>query len=378
MSHFLEFCRAREAWLIEAIERLACSESPSFDKAAVDRCGHELVGCLTELGARVETVARSTVGDIVVADFGGGPRQLLLLGHCDTVWPVGTLAEMPVTRRDGRLFGPGVFDMKAGLAIAMLAACATAQRGLVEQTRLRLLITTDEEIGSGASRSLIEREARASLAVLVFEPSLSGGALKTRRKGVGEFVIDVQGVAAHAGVDPGAGVSAVSELAHQVIAAQRLADPARGTTLNVGIIEGGSRVNVVAEHARAVVDVRVTTAAEAERMSRALAGLTPTLAGARVTVRGGFNRPPMERGPHIAALVATASEAASELGLTLTEGSTGGASDGNFTAALGIPTLDGLGALGGGAHARHEHVVLDALVPRAALAAGLIARVVRA
>jgi glutamate carboxypeptidase len=378
MSGLLEFCRAREDWLIEAIEQLASKESPSLDKAAADRCGRQLVDQLRQLGADVGLVAQQAVGDVVIADFGTGSRQVLLLGHYDTVWPVGTLAQMPVERRDGRVFGPGVLDMKAGLGIAMLAACAAVQCGASRDTRLRLLITSDEEIGSGASRALVEREARGSIAVLVLEPSLPGGALKTGRKGVGEFVIETTGVAAHAGVDPGAGASAILELAHQILAVQRLADPSCGTTVNVGVIDGGTRVNVVAERARAVVDVRVTTAAEAERMSRALAGLVASISGTTVSVRGGFNRPPMERGPHIAAIFATASEAASELGLTLTEGSTGGASDGNFTAALGIPTLDGLGAVGEGPHARHEHVVLDALVPRAALVASVIERLARA
>ncbi|MPZ17029.1 MAG: M20/M25/M40 family metallo-hydrolase [Luteitalea sp.] len=378
MICLLEHCRAREEWLIATIEDLARNESPSVDKGAADRCGRQLVAHLRSLGAHVDIVAQETVGDIVMADFGAGSRQVLLLGHYDTVWPVGTLARMPVDRSDGRLFGPGVLDMKAGLGIAMLAACAVVQCGAASGTRLRLLITSDEEIGSDASRALVEREARESIAVLVLEPSLSGGGLKTSRKGVGEFVIEVAGVAAHAGVDPGAGASAITELAHQILSVQRLADPSRGTTVNVGVIDGGTRANVVAERARAIVDVRVTTAAEAERMSRALAELAAFVPGTSVTVSGGLNRPPMERGPHIAELFATALEAASELGLTLTEGSTGGASDGNFTAALGVPTLDGIGAVGEGPHARHEHVILDALVPRAALVAGVIARVVGA
>ncbi|MGH9162142.1 MAG: M20 family metallopeptidase, partial [Vicinamibacteraceae bacterium] len=378
MACLSEFCCARTEWLIETIEQLASIESPSIDKTAADCCARQLVTQLRQLGADVNTIAQQAVGDIVIGDFGTGARQVLLLGHYDTVWPIGTLKHMPVERREGRLFGPGVLDMKAGLGIAMLAASAAVQCGAAPETRLRLLITSDEEIGSGASRALIEREARESVAVLVLEPSLPGGALKTSRNGVGEFVIEVAGVAAHAGVDPNAGASAITELAHQILSLQRLADPSCGTTINVGVIEGGTRVNVVAERARAVVDVRVTTLAEAERVSRVLAGLVGSVPGTTITVRGGFNRPPMERGPHIAEIFATASDAASELGIDLTEGSTGGASDGNFTAALGVPTLDGLGAVGEGPHARHEHVIVDRLVPRAALVAAVIARVAHA
>ncbi len=277
---------------------------------------------------------------------------------------------MPVEIREGRLHGPGTFDMKAGLVIAMLAA--RLARPHLHGLRLRFLFTTDEEIGSETSRAIIEEEARASAAVLVFEPSLPGGVLKTARKGVGTFYVEAHGVSAHAGIAPQDGASAITELSRQILALQALQAPERGTTINTGLIAGGSRSNVVAEHATAEIDVRVSDATEQARIEQAFAAITPQDPRVRLAWRGGFERPPLERGPHVQRLFDLARAAGEAMGLDVREGATGGASDGNFTAALGVPTLDGLGATGDGAHARHEHVDIASLPDRVALAAAIL------
>ena len=250
-------------------------------------------------------------------------------------------------------------------------------RGALDGTQIVMLWTTDEEIGSTTSRALIEAEAAKSDAVLVFEPSLPGGALKTSRKGVGQFEMVARGVSAHAGLDPGKGVSAVRELARQILAIDDLQDPANGVTLTVGIVSGGTRANVVPAEARATIDARATTRADADRVQRAMRSLTPQIAGATLAITGGFDRPPLERTAAIAGLFTHAKAVAADIGIVLEEGSAGGGSDGNFTAALGVPTLDGFGAIGDGAHAIHEHVEIDALVPRAATIAGVLDRLVR-
>jgi glutamate carboxypeptidase len=368
------FCESQREWLLDTIRALVRLESPSDDKAAVDRCGAELERRLRDIGGRVERVARDERGDHLRAQFGGGARQVLLLGHFDTVWPVGQLERMPLVERDGCLFGPGVFDMKSGIAVAMLAARALAQQTASGPVSLVMLWTTDEEVGSGTSRALIEAEARRSDAVLVLEPSLPGGAAKTSRKGCGEFELVVHGIAAHAGLDPGKGASAIVELAHQVAEVAALQDLSRGVSTNVGLIAGGSRANVVAAQARATIDVRVPSMDEAARVEAALRALTPKLAGTRLELTGGIDRPPLERNAGVVRLYNEARQVAADLGRSLPEGGAGGGSDGNFTAALGVPTLDGLGPSGDGAHALHEHVVLSDLTWRAALVAGLVAR----
>jgi glutamate carboxypeptidase len=371
---FLDYCAGQRDWLLDFIEALVAIESPSDDPIAVNRCGAELASRLTALGATVTRVASTTAGDHLRASFGQGPRQILLLGHFDTVWPTGQLKTMPLKRENGRLYGPGIFDMKAGIALATLATRAVMAEGGLGQCQVVMLWTTDEEIGSTTSRALIEAEAKRSAAVLVFEPSLPGGGLKTSRKGVGQFEMCVRGVSAHAGLDPGKGISAVRELARQIIAIDDLQDPASGVTVTVGVIEGGTRANVVPAEARAIIDARAVTRADADRVERTMKALVPQIAGAQLTVTGGFDRPPLERTAAVAGLFAEAQAVARDLGLTLEEGSAGGGSDGNFTAALGVPTLDGFGAVGDGAHALHEHVEIEALVPRAAVIAGLIAR----
>jgi glutamate carboxypeptidase len=377
-SRILDYCRSQQDWLIDFIEALVAIESPSDDPAAVNRCGAELASRLDGLGAAITRVSPSTAGDHLRASFGQGPRQILLLGHFDTVWPIGQLRRMPLKREAGKLHGPGVFDMKAGIGLATLATRAHLAHGNSGDARIVMLWTTDEEIGSTTSRALIEAEAQQSDAVLVFEPSLPGGALKTSRKGVGQFELIVRGISAHAGLDPGKGVSAIHELARQVLAIEKLQNLDRGMSLNVGIVSGGSRANVVAEEARATIDARAVTLADANEIDRVIKSLAPQLAGATVSATGGFDRPPLERSDAVVGLLGVARSAAEELGLSLEEGAAGGGSDGNFTAALGVPTLDGLGAVGDGAHALHEHVVIDALAPRAALIAGLIERLTRA
>jgi glutamate carboxypeptidase len=298
---------------------------------------------------------------------------VLLLGHFDTVWPVGTIEKMPLRTGDGRLHGPGTFDMKAGIAIAIAAIDALRASGLPHPP-VHMLWTTDEEIGSGTSRGLIEDHASRARAVLVLEPALPGGGLKTARKGCGEFTVTVRGIAAHAGLDPGKGASAIHELAGQIAAIERLQDLPNGISVNVGVISGGSRPNVVAEDARAIVDVRAPTLESAQRVEAAIRALHPARNGTRLTVEGGFDRPPMERTAGVARLFGIAADVAASLGGELREGSAGGGSDGNFTAALGVPTLDGLGAVGDGAHASHEHIDLETLPFRVALVAGILAR----
>ena len=369
----VEYCHGREGWLIDTIETLVRLESPTDDKAAVDRCGAELATRLTAIGGDVTTILAATAGNHLRAAFGDGPTQILLLGHFDTVWPVGQLHSMPLARDGDRLHGPGIFDMKAGISMAMLATEALFAHAERDRHRVVMLWTTDEETGSETSRALVETEARRSRAVLVLEPSLPGGALKTSRKGCGDYEIVIHGVPAHAGVDPGKGVSAIRELARQSLSIEALQDLARGVSVNVGLVSGGSRPNVVAPRASAHVDVRAPTMAEADRIDRAFRSLTPQLPGARLEVRGGFSRPPMERAA-AAQLFEMAREVAATLGQDLHEGSTGGGSDGNFCAALGVPTLDGVGAIGDGAHALHEHVLVSSLLPRAALIAALLGR----
>jgi len=369
-----EYCRAERGWLLDTVEALVRLESPTKDKSAVDRCGAELASRLEAIGGRVTRLPRTERGDHLLAEFGCGDSQLLVLGHFDTVWPVGQLERMPLVRRDGRLHGPGIFDMKAGIATAMLATRALLESGVQLGRRIVMLWTTDEEIGSGTSRSVIEDEARRSAAVLVLEPSLPGGAVKTARKGVGAYEVIVKGVSAHAGIEPQKGASAVHELAQQILRIDALQDLARGVSVNVVQVTGGRLTNVIPDEARAIVDVRAPSAAGAAALADAFARLQPFDPRTTVTARGGFDRPPLERTEAVGRLYNQARTIARELGGELEEGSTGGGSDGNFTAALGIPTLDGLGPVGDGAHALHEHVEIEPLPDRAALVAGLLAR----
>jgi glutamate carboxypeptidase len=372
MKQLLTFCESERGWLRETLEGLVTLESPTLNKAAVDRCGASVARRLADVGGRVREVQGTTAGNHLVAEFDGQGPRVLLLGHFDTVWPVGQLATMPIVERDGRLFGPGTFDMKGGIAIGLLAVRALSSVAFERQPRVAFLLTSDEETGSQTSRALIENEARQSDAVLVLEPSLPGGALKTSRKGCGQYSIAVSGAAAHAGIEPEKGANAILELCDQLLDIDRAQDPGAGTTLTVCLATGGTRANVVPAHAAATIDARVSSAAETDRVGRLMTGLLPRRRGTKVEVGGGFDRPPFERTPAVARLFALARSVGGEMGLDVAEGATGGASDGNITASLGVATLDGLGAVGDGAHAAHEHVVIDALPARAALVAGLM------
>jgi glutamate carboxypeptidase len=377
-SALLEFCKCEQAWALETLDTLVCLESPSDDKPAVDRCGQELQRRLAAMHAEMTRIRQSGVGDHIRASFGReASPQVLILAHFDTVWPVGTLRTMPLRREGPRLYGPGVYDMKAGIVIALLAIRALGAAVPALMPHVVLLLTTDEETGSTTSRPLIEQEARLSEAVLVLEPSMGdAGALKTARKGCATFEVRVRGVAAHAG-EPHRGVSAVLELAEQLLAIERL-QVGEGVSITACMTGGGARANVVPEDAWALLDVRVPTLGDAGRVERALRALEPRRAGTRLTVSGGLDRPPLERTPGVVRLFEMARAAAAEIGVDLREGRSGGVSDGNFTAALGVPTLDGLGAVGGGAHAATEYVEIDQVAPRAAVVAGLLARLGRA
>jgi glutamate carboxypeptidase len=357
--------------MIADIEQLVRCESPSDDLDAVARSA-ELVAALGTrlLGAEPERIVLA--GRTHLRWRFGARARVLVLGHHDTVWPHGSLATHPFEVRDGVLRGPGCFDMKAGVVMAFHALAA-----LPDPDGVTLLVTGDEELGSPSSRSLIEDEARGCAAALVLEASADGGALKTERKGVSLYEVAIEGRAAHAGLEPERGVSATIEAAYQVLAVAELGDAAAGTTVTPTRIEAGTTTNTVAAHGRFAVDVRVRSAAEQERVDKAMHALTPRLAEARIVVTGGPNRPPLAADAS-ADLYARAVAVADRLGVgPLRQAAVGGASDGNFTAGVGTPTLDGLGAVGGGAHADHEHVRLDELPRRTALLRELVADLLR-
>jgi len=362
----------RQEEMVSFLAHLVELESPSVDKAAVDRLGDFLACRLERAGFHVRVVGQKEHGNHIVATWQQEEPSLLMLCHMDTVWPVGEVKRRPFRVEGNRAYGPGVFDMKGGIVQAIFALEAARRRGLCSST-VKILFNSDEEIGSPSSRSLIEDLARSAKAVLVLEPSVPPqGALKTFRKGVGMFRIKVVGRAAHAGADPDKGVNAIEELARQIIKLHRLTDPETGTTVNVGVVRGGSRSNVVPAEAWAEVDLRVSSKAEAERVIPLIKGLLPELPGATVEVEGGLNRPPMERTESIVALFRHAQRVARELGFELEEAGSGGASDGNFTAALGVPTLDGLGAVGAGGHAVDEYLLLNFMPERTALLTRLL------
>ena len=357
---------------LKLLEAMVNMDSPSPDKPLVDQFVR-FVGLQFEaIGGRVEYVPAERFGDHLLVRFDGPSEdRVLLLGHTDTVFAPGESGRRRFKIENNRATGPGVFDMKAG--IVLMQSALRALRPIPRP--VTILLTSDEEIGSPSSRELIEREARLATAVLVLEPSLPGGALKTARKGVGRFTIKAAGRAAHAGIDLAKGVNAIEEIAHQVLRLQRLTDPDRGTSVSVGLVQGGTRVNVVPGEAAVDIDVRITNNEEAARITEMIRGLQPCLAGATLQIRGGINRPPMERTLDTARLFEVAREVGEEIGIKIAEGSTGGASDGNFTSALGVPTLDGLGPIGDGAHSLDEFVDAASLPERAALVAGLIRKI---
>ncbi|WP_420461752.1 M20 family metallopeptidase [Candidatus Palauibacter sp.] len=360
---------------LDFVQQLVLEESPSTDPDTQRGIQALLTSALRDVGLDVERIpGRRTGGHLLARSprAGAGGRQLLV-GHMDTVWPVGTLRRMPVVVDDGRLSGPGVFDMKAGLAIGVFALRALRDLGLDTGVAPVFFINSDEEIGSPESEPLVVDWARRVSRAFVLEPALGpGGCLKTRRKGIGHYRVEVSGRSSHAGLAPEEGASAILELAHRIREIDGLTDPDSGTTMNVGVIRGGSRANVVAPEASAEVDVRVWSAAEAERIRAAMFGLEPTVPGTSITVTEIAARGPLERTPRNVELWERALVVAGELGLELEEGSAGGGSDGNLTSQY-TATLDGLGAVGDGAHAVHEFVYVDRVIERVALLAGLLA-----
>ena len=371
----LDLIRSRRDEWLDVLKGLVEHESPSRDKPSLDALATKLAARFEAIGGEVELVANPDGGDHIRARFFGGcsdRKPALVLGHYDTVWPLGTLATMPFKVEGGKAFGPGVFDMKASLVEAEFCMGGLRDRDRPPPRPIELLVTSDEEIGSPASRGLIEESAKGSEYVLVLEPPLPDGSLKTARKGVGHFVVEVEGKPAHAGVEPRKGISAIRELAHQILYLHALTDHEAGVSVNVGVIEGGTTPNVVPARASARVDVRATTIEQAGMIEEAIRQARSYLPGTRLTVHGGFNRPPMERTEGVASLFQRARSIARTIGLELGEGATGGGSDGNFTAAIGLPTLDGLGIAGSGAHAAHEQIDLDSFPERAALLGALL------
>jgi glutamate carboxypeptidase len=375
MKSVTEEIESHEARLRSRLRALVEIESPSEDKAAVDRAGELVAGWAIALGGTVKRHKQKAFGDVLELRFGpsrSNKGRVLLLGHLDTVWSIGTLAAMPWREAEGKLFGPGVLDMKVGVLMALEAVAC--MRALKMERPVTLLLNSEEEVGSPVSRAITERIAKQCAAVFVMEPA-QGLAYKTARKGVGHFELKVTGIGAHAGVDFEKGHSAVREMARLVETVSGFTDLKRGLTVNVGVISGGTRSNVIAAECIAEVDVRISKASDTARVERMFRGLRVTDPACRLAVSGGINRPPMERKPGTVALFKQARALASEMGFTLEEAATGGGSDGNFTAALGIPTLDGVGAVGAGAHASHEHIVVKHLLERTALLAGMLAAV---
>jgi glutamate carboxypeptidase len=377
----VDLCRLH-AWLedhldamVEDLATCTGKETPSTDKALLDAGAEWLTSWLTRRLGQPEAFRRASggqYGDILISDYAGaGPERVLLLGHYDTVWEAGTLTDWPFRENNGVASGPGVFDMKAGLVQAIWALCALEALEL-PRPPVRLLVNGDEEIGSPASRELIEQSGRAAAATFVFEPS-ANGALKTARKGVGMWRIVATGEEAHAGLDPATGASAVAGLAEVVLGLHELADPDLGTTVNVGTFHGGTRGNVIAGRAQCEVDVRVASQAEAQRVHHALGTLSPSDPRVSITWHGGWNRPVMERSDATMVLYDAAAVLAQRSGWEVGHTAVGGASDGNFVSALGRPVLDGLGAVGAGAHARHEHVIVSDMATRAGMSASLLA-----
>jgi glutamate carboxypeptidase len=370
----LAYFNERRDEVVSTIRELVEIESPSDNKAAVDRVAEAVARKFSQLGGDVRLHPAKDFGNHLQVDFAGkSAKPVLLLGHYDTVYPLGTLATMPCRTMDDKLTGPGVLDMKSGIAL-MLDALAALQEWHGSLPRpVTVLLVSDEEVGSDSSRAITESLAKKAAAVLVLEPSFGRqGAVKTARKGVGEYQIKVTGKASHAGLDFQKGVNAILELARQIEKISSLTDLKKGLTVNVGIVRGGSRSNVVPAEGVAQVDVRIARLKDAAGIDKKIRSLRAFNRKCKIEIIGGINRPPMERTAGVAALYAQASAIARDLGWKLGEAAVGGGSDGNFTAGLGIPTLDGLGGVGDGAHATHEHILISELPRRAALVAGLI------
>ena len=376
-KEILCFLKPRLPQMLATLRRFVTAESPSLEKAAADRCCGIIGKEWSKHGTCVERIAQKHRGDLLRITYASGKSrpsgQLLVLGHYDTVYSSGTLAKMPFRVRGGKAYGPGIFDMKTGIVQALFALQALQHLRRQLPKRLVFLWTSDEEIGSESSRRYFEAEARRSDAVLVLEPSFGPrGLLKTARKGVGEAELIVHGRASHAGLAPEEGINAIHELARQLARIEGWNDFRRGVTINAGIIEGGTRTNVIPERARAVLDLRALGISDMRGMERRLRALRPFHRGARLEITGGFRRPPLERKMSVT-LFAHAKSLAKQMNLSLGECTVGGGSDGNFTATLGIPTLDGLGAVGDGAHSTREHILIHTMPARAALLAALLA-----
>jgi len=371
----LDYFSGRGGEILNMVRWLVEVESPSLDKPAVDRIAELLARMAEETGGRVTVVQQETRGNHVVARWGGDGCGFLVLSHMDTVFPVGTLARRPWRVADGKAFGPGVLDTKAGAAITLSALQGLADMGLSPKHPVTVIFNSDEEIGTLSSRALIQEEAGRARVVFCMEPAQPpDGALKVWRKGTGTYTITALGLAAHAGGDHEKGINAIEELAHQILKIQAMTDYGLGSTTSVDVVSGGTRTNVIPDRAQARVDVRVRTKSEGERMDAAIRALQPVLPGARLVVEGGLNRPPMEDSEVTRGPFRRAQEIAASLGMVLTASGTGGASDGNLTAAMGVPTLDGLGAEGNGAHSEEEFVEIASLPRRAALMAALLSR----
>ena len=377
MDSLLSYAVSKQPEIVAFLRELVECESPSGDAAAMARFVGLFAARTSDIG-RMRTFKAGAFGRHFRVEFKLPGRrkegQILALGHADTVWPIGTLSAMPWREADGRLWGPGVLDMKAGLAFFVFAMRGLRDLDIPVPQKVVLQVVADEEVGSESSRALTEEVAKQSRFVLVLEPGTGlEGKLKTARKGVGDYTVAVRGKASHAGVDFAAGASAILELARQIDRIAAFTDLDRGITVNPGVISGGTRTNVVAAEARAEVDIRIARLKDGPYVDRKFRGLKPVDKRCSIEVTGGLNRPPMERTPAIRALFAHARRLAADLGVQLEQSSTGGGSDGNFTGALGIPTLDGLGGVGEGAHAANESILIDRIADRTALMAKLVA-----
>jgi len=379
MRALLAGSRRKEPALLQFARKLVLVESPSDNKAAVDAVVAIAADSARSLGGRIKLHRQRQHGNVLEVRFGprakgnsNGQKPVLLLGHLDTVWPIGTLRQMPYRIADGRIWGPGTLDMKIGVAMALTAVEILAESELLNR-EIVLLLNSDEEIGSPISRPITENLARDCEAVFVLEPA-QGLAYKTARKGTGNWRIDIRGVGAPAGVDFEKGASALRELGRVIESVSDWTDLKRGLTVSIGVAGGGSKTNVIPAEAFAEVDVRIAKIADGPRIERKFASLKAGDKRCSLVISGGINRPPMERTRGTVKLFERAQVLAKELGIDLKEASTGGASDGNFTSALGVPTLDGMGAVGEGAHASHESILIEHLAPRTALLAGMLVR----
>ncbi len=375
MSEVLSYFQQNRERIVELLEELVKLESPSWYKSSCDKLAIFLWDQFTSSGIKTTILEQQKVGNFLRVEFGQGEEQILVLCHLDTVWSLGEVKRRPVRRQGEKLYGPGAYDMKGGICLALFSLRAIKELGLSLDNRVVIIINSDEEIGSHSSRTLIESEARASKAVLCLEPALPGGKLKTSRKGVGVFTLKIKGKGAHAAGDYKQGVSAIHELAHQILRIHKLSNPRRGLTLNVGTVEGGTLSNVVAATSEAEIDLRFIELADGEKVARQLHNLRPILPGISLEISGGINRPPLLSTSQNKNLFKRAQEIAlRELNLRLEGGMSGGGSDANFTSALGIPTLDGLGVDGDGAHSVDEFVLLPSLVERGTLLTALLVK----